>query len=85
MHLASGGNDNRLLIWRNGYNMPQQRFDQHTAAVKVSISMLSSPPSRIGIIWFFYWQTLCRRPPHLLLFGNKSPRGAWVYAWMKHV
>eukprot|EP00871_Galdieria_phlegrea_P001550 jgi/Galph1/2396/GphlegSOOS_G1038.1 len=34
-YLASGGNDNKLLIWKPGIgNTPIHRFEQHTAAVK---------------------------------------------------
>eukprot|EP00039_Didymoeca_costata_P024952 m.11930 g.11930 ORF g.11930 m.11930 type:complete len:504 (+) comp4559_c0_seq1:190-1701(+) len=33
-HLASGGNDNKLLVFRAGYNNPVQRFLGHCAAVK---------------------------------------------------
>jgi cell division cycle 20-like protein 1 (cofactor of APC complex) len=32
--LASGGNDNRLLIWSVHSSSPQLRFSEHTAAVK---------------------------------------------------
>lgn len=35
--LASGGNDNKLMIWnvaQNRSNEPLARFDQHQAAVK---------------------------------------------------
>lgn len=32
--LASGGNDNRLSIWANGYDTPQHEFFDHVAAVK---------------------------------------------------
>lgn len=32
--LASGGNDNQLLIWQPGSAQPLSRFTEHTAAVK---------------------------------------------------
>ena len=34
MHLASGGNDNRLLIWNEHNNSPVHRFVEHRAAIK---------------------------------------------------
>ena len=34
MHLASGGNDNRLLVWDINTTSPLCKFTQHTAAVK---------------------------------------------------
>jgi cell division cycle 20-like protein 1, cofactor of APC complex len=33
--LASGGNDNKLFIWNLHSSSPVQRFNEHTAAVKV--------------------------------------------------
>lgn len=33
-HLASGGNDNKLMIWSSSSNMPISKFTQHSAAVK---------------------------------------------------
>jgi cell division cycle 20-like protein 1 (cofactor of APC complex) len=33
--LASGGNDNKLFIWNLHASTPVQRFNEHTAAVKV--------------------------------------------------
>jgi WD40 repeat protein len=34
-HLASGGNDNKLLVWdAQGYDHPSARFTNHTAAVR---------------------------------------------------
>lgn len=32
--LASGGNDNALLIWQPGSAQPLSKFTEHTAAVK---------------------------------------------------
>jgi cell division cycle 20-like protein 1 (cofactor of APC complex) len=32
--LASGGNDNALLIWQPGSSQPVSKFTEHTAAVK---------------------------------------------------
>lgn len=32
--LASGGNDNKLMIWSNYSNTPISKFSQHSAAVK---------------------------------------------------
>jgi cell division cycle 20-like protein 1 (cofactor of APC complex) len=32
--LASGGNDNALLIWQQGSSTPLIKFSEHTAAVK---------------------------------------------------
>jgi len=32
--LASGGNDNKLMIWSNHSNTPISKFSQHSAAVK---------------------------------------------------
>jgi cell division cycle 20-like protein 1 (cofactor of APC complex) len=34
MQLASGGNDNKLLIWDNTQNKVLHRFAEHTAAIK---------------------------------------------------
>lgn len=43
--LATGGNDNQLLIWSLHRNKPVQTYAQHTAAVKVR-----SVPSRIILV-----------------------------------
>jgi cell division cycle 20-like protein 1 (cofactor of APC complex) len=32
--LASGGNDNKLMIWSSLSNVPISKFNQHSAAVK---------------------------------------------------
>jgi cell division cycle 20-like protein 1 (cofactor of APC complex) len=36
-YLASGGNDNQLLIWSQHRNKPVQTYTQHVAAVKVCV------------------------------------------------
>ena len=33
-HLASGGNDNKLLVWNLSSVSPLQQYTEHTAAVK---------------------------------------------------
>lgn len=45
--LASGGNDNKLLIWNNkNYERPSARFTEHTAAVKA----LAWSPHQHGLL-----------------------------------
>lgn len=41
--LASGGNDNQLLIWSLGNNSPALKFTDHTAAVKVRQPLRRQP------------------------------------------
>jgi hypothetical protein len=39
--LASGGNDNKLLVWDlKKHSQPQWNFGDHNAAVKVSVNFL---------------------------------------------
>jgi cell division cycle 20-like protein 1 (cofactor of APC complex) len=33
-HLASGGNDNKLMVWSSSSTVPINKFTQHCAAVK---------------------------------------------------
>ena len=44
--LASGGNDNTLLVWDNRADQPTHRFEDHTAAVKA----LSWSPHQRGLL-----------------------------------
>ncbi|KAL7066677.1 hypothetical protein ACR3K2_28860 [Cryptosporidium serpentis] len=46
MQLATGGNDNKLLIWSQGYETPVCQFQEHTAAVKA----LSWSPHQSGLL-----------------------------------
>lgn len=46
MYLASGGNDNKLLVWRIGCTTPIVRFTEHTAAVKA----IAWSPHQHGIL-----------------------------------
>lgn len=66
-HLASGGNDNRLVVWRNGYDVPVHRFTQHTAAVKA----IAWSPHQHGLLAsgggtadqkIRFWNTLTSQP-----------------------
>ncbi|KXJ18090.1 Fizzy-related protein-like [Exaiptasia diaphana] len=47
-HLASGGNDNKLLVWSQSSTTPQQQYSEHTAAVK-AISW--SPHQVCNLAW----------------------------------
>lgn len=85
--LATGGNDNQLLIWSLHRNKPVQTYAQHTAAVKV----LSSPPwialalerARDDYVVYRRWRgarisTVCScpvvaRPTARCAFGIRSP------------
>ena len=46
LHLASGGNDNRLLIWDERSHAPIHRFQEHTAAIKA----LAWSPHQYGLL-----------------------------------
>ena len=46
LHLASGGNDNRLLIWNEHSYTPIHRFHEHTAAIKA----LAWSPHQYGLL-----------------------------------
>ncbi len=45
-HLASGGNDNLVCVWRAGMSKPQQRITAHTACVKA----LAWSPHHAGLL-----------------------------------
>ena len=44
--LASGGNDNKIFIWKNGYKQELFKFEEHTAAVKA----LAWSPHKFGLL-----------------------------------
>lgn len=44
--LASGGNDNLLFIWKEGFDRPIHKFTEHTAAVKA----LAWSPHNLGVL-----------------------------------
>ncbi|KAH8742097.1 hypothetical protein FG386_003424 [Cryptosporidium ryanae] len=46
LQLATGGNDNKLFIWSQGYDTPVCQFHDHTAAVKA----LSWNPHQSGLL-----------------------------------
>ena len=45
-HLASGGNDNRLLVWNEHSNAPVHRFVEHRAAIKA----IAWSPHQYGLL-----------------------------------
>lgn len=44
--LASGGNDNKVLLWRAGMSKPQHIIQKHTACVKA----LAWSPHQAGLL-----------------------------------
>ncbi|KAI3990441.1 hypothetical protein MKX01_021376, partial [Papaver californicum] len=48
--LASGGNDNQLLVSNQHATQPVLKFTQHTAAVKAIYRMCSQLPSEVDIV-----------------------------------
>ena len=48
--LASGGNDNRLLVWDRMSETPSMRFNEHTAAVKA----IAWSPHQVLVAVFFF-------------------------------
>jgi hypothetical protein len=47
--LASGGNDNKLLVWNMHAHSPVLRFNDHTAAVKVQGRTARAPAPRARV------------------------------------
>ena len=66
-HLASGGNDNKLFVWRSAYDTPVHQFKEHTAAVKA----IAWSPHQHGLLAsgggtadqsIRFWNTLTSQP-----------------------
>jgi cell division cycle 20-like protein 1 (cofactor of APC complex) len=81
-HLASGGNDNRLLVWRAGYDTPVHRFTQHTAAVKA----IAWSPHQHGLLAsgggtadqkIRFWNTLTSQPLQVIDTKSQVCNLAW--------
>lgn len=82
-HLASGGNDNSLLLWQPQASCaPLHRFDHHTAAVKA----LAWSPHQYGLLasgggtadrCIRFWNTTTHTPVHHIDTGSQVCNIAW--------
>eukprot|EP00041_Stephanoeca_diplocostata_P026085 m.695512 g.695512 ORF g.695512 m.695512 type:complete len:581 (+) comp22889_c0_seq2:235-1977(+) len=84
-YLASGGNDNKLIVWNAGYTQPQHRFTDHIAAVKA----IAWSPHQHGLLasgggtadqCIRFWNTLTNQS--LQCIETKSQ--VCNLAWAKH-
>ena len=75
MQLASGGNDNKLMIWSMSYDKPQAKFTQHKAAVKA----IGWSPRQRGLLatgggtadqHIRFWNTHTLQPLHSVDTGS---------------
>uniref|UniRef100_A0A671LR73 Fizzy-related protein homolog n=1 Tax=Sinocyclocheilus anshuiensis TaxID=1608454 RepID=A0A671LR73_9TELE len=84
-HLASGGNDNKLLVWNNSSLLPVQQYSDHLAAVKA----IAWSPHQHGLLasgggtadrCLRFWNTLTGQAL------QSSDTGSQVcnLAWSKH-
>uniref|UniRef100_A0A1I7UFJ9 Fizzy-related protein homolog n=1 Tax=Caenorhabditis tropicalis TaxID=1561998 RepID=A0A1I7UFJ9_9PELO len=80
--LASGGNDNQLLVWNLRRNDPIQTYGQHTAAVKA----LAWSPHHHGLLVsgggtadrnLRFWNTLTAQPMQSVDTGSQVCNVAW--------
>ncbi len=74
--LASGGNDNKLIVWNNYSNIPILTFSQHNAAVKA----LTWSPHQHGLLvsgggtadrTIRFWNTLTGNPINCIDAGSQ--------------
>ena len=82
LQLASGGNDNNLLIWSLHSDVPQLRFSDHTAAVKA----ISWSPHQNGLLasgggtadrCIRFWNTLTGTPLSFVDTGSQVCNLCW--------
>lgn len=80
--LASGGNDNQLLVWNLRRNDPIQTYNQHNAAVKA----LAWSPHHHGLLvsgggtadrCLRFWNTLTAQPMQCVDTGSQVCNVAW--------
>ncbi|XP_028403784.1 fizzy-related protein homolog [Dendronephthya gigantea] len=81
-HLASGGNDNKLLVWNTSSSIPVQQYNEHTAAVKA----ISWSPHQHGLLasgggtadrCIRFWNTLAAQPLQSVDTGSQVCNLAW--------
>ena len=81
-YLASGGNDNRLLIWSPHSTAPVQKYTEHTAAVKA----IAWSPHQRGLLVsgggtadrnIRFWNILTGLPLHSVDTGSQVCNVAW--------
>ncbi|XP_013996213.2 fizzy-related protein homolog [Salmo salar] len=84
-HLASGGNDNKLLVWNNSSLLPMQQYSDHLAAVKA----IAWSPHQHGLLvsgggtadrCLRFWNTLTGQP----LQSTDTGSQVCNLAWSKH-
>jgi len=82
-HLASGGNDNKLFVWKASYTQPVQRFNDHTAAVKA----IAWSPHQHGLLasgggtadqCIRFWNTLTSQPLQSVFTKSQVCNLAWA-------
>jgi cell division cycle 20-like protein 1 (cofactor of APC complex) len=81
-YLASGGNDNKLLVWDINHSKPLHRYTDHTAAVKA----IAWSPHQRGLLasgggtadrCIRFWNTSTNRPLHCIDTGSQVCNIAW--------
>ncbi|MCI4390809.1 hypothetical protein PGIGA_G00127220 [Pangasianodon gigas] len=80
--LASGGNDNKLLVWNHSSVLPMQQYTEHSAAVKA----ISWSPHQHGLLasgggtadrCIRFWNTLTGQPLQCTDTGSQVCNLAW--------
>jgi len=80
--LASGGNDNKLLVWDSTSSTPSLRFADHVAAVKA----IAWSPHQRGLLasgggtadrCIRFWNTISNTPLHFVDTGSQVCNLAW--------
>ncbi|XP_061549285.1 fizzy-related protein homolog isoform X2 [Phyllopteryx taeniolatus] len=83
--LASGGNDNKLLVWNHSSVLPMQQYTEHLAAVKA----IAWSPHQHGLLasgggtadrCIRFWNTLTGQP----LYCTDTGSQVCNLAWSKH-
>lgn len=81
-HLASGGNDNKLLVWNLSSSSPVQSYTEHVAAVKA----IAWSPHQHGLLasgggtadrCIRFWNTLTGQPMQCVDTGSQVCNLAW--------
>ncbi|MGH0180681.1 UNVERIFIED_CONTAM: hypothetical protein FKN15_021064, partial [Acipenser sinensis] len=80
--LASGGNDNKLLVWNHSSTIPVQQYTEHLAAVKA----IAWSPHQHGLLasgggtadrCIRFWNTLTGQPLQCIDTGSQVCNLAW--------
>lgn len=80
--LASGGNDNKLLVWNQSSAVPLQKYSEHSAAIKA----ITWSPHQHGILasgggtadkTIRFWNTLTGQPLQSIDTGSQVCNLAW--------